>query len=55
VGVVLCILVYGKDFFRNGSTCDKIKDPVFNAQVFADAAPVTPVPAAVPAPEPVNS
>lgn len=55
VGVVLCFLVYGKDFFRNWATYDKSKDPVFNAQVFADAAPAAPAPAALPVPEPINS
>ena len=28
VGVVLCFLVYGKDFFRRWNTYDKVKDPV---------------------------
>jgi hypothetical protein len=31
VGVVLCFLIYGKDFFRRWNTYDKVKDPVFNA------------------------
>ena len=31
VGIVLCLLVYGKDFFRNWNTYDKVKDPVFNS------------------------
>jgi len=53
VGIVLCALVYGKDFFRNWATYDKTKDPVFNAQVFADAAPAVPAPVLVPVPEPI--
>ena len=32
VGIVLCFLVYGKDFFRNWATYDKKSDPVFNIQ-----------------------
>jgi hypothetical protein len=51
-GVVLCLLVFGKDFFRNWATYDKTKDPVFNAQFHAQATPVIPQPAAVPVPEP---
>jgi len=27
---VLCLLVYGKDFFRKWNQYDKVKDPVFN-------------------------
>jgi hypothetical protein len=40
VGIVLCILIYGKDFFRNWLTYDRGKDPVFNtqAQIEIDAA-----------------
>ena len=30
VGIVLCLLVYGKDFFRKWNKYDKAKDPVFN-------------------------
>ena len=30
VGIVLCLLVYGTDFFRKSNTYDKVKDPVFN-------------------------
>jgi hypothetical protein len=33
VGVVLCALVYGKTFFRNWKTYDKVKDPVFNSRI----------------------
>jgi len=33
VGVVLCILVYGKDFFRNWNNYNKTKDPVFNSRI----------------------
>lgn len=33
VGIVLCVLIYGKDFFRKWSDYDKSKDPVFNAKV----------------------
>jgi hypothetical protein len=54
VGIVLCILVYGKDFFRNWATYDKTKDPVFNAQVFADAAPTVPAPVIVPIPKTIT-
>jgi hypothetical protein len=32
VGIVLCVLIYGKDFFRNWVTYDRVKDPVFNTQ-----------------------
>ena len=42
VGIVLCILIYGKDFFRNWATYDKTKDPVFNLQVDAVARPMNP-------------
>jgi hypothetical protein len=51
VGIVLCILIYGKDFFRNWATYDKAKDPVFNLQ--AEAAPVVAVVVPEPVPEPV--
>ncbi len=30
VGIVLCVLIYGKDFFRKWNTYDTKKDPVFN-------------------------
>lgn len=30
VGIILCALIYGKDFFRKWHTYDKTKDPVFN-------------------------
>ena len=33
VGIVLCLLIYGKDFFRKWDRYDKIKDPVFNAKI----------------------
>ncbi|SHN51382.1 hypothetical protein [Desulfovibrio litoralis] len=33
VGIVLCLLIYGKDFFRNWQTYDKQKDPVFNSKI----------------------
>ncbi|MDR3590456.1 MAG: hypothetical protein P4N41_12455 [Negativicutes bacterium] len=33
VGIVLCLLIYGKDFFRNWSNYDKSKDPVFNSRI----------------------
>ena len=33
VGIVLCALIYGKDFFRNWAGYDKTKDPVFNASI----------------------
>ncbi len=36
VGVVLCALIYGKDFFRNWANYDKTKDPVFNAKIGAE-------------------
>jgi hypothetical protein len=42
VGIVLCFLIYGKDFFRNWATYDKTKDPVFNSQVDAIARPMNP-------------
>lgn len=31
-GIVLCLLFYGKDFFRNWKIFDRGKDHVFNAQ-----------------------
>ena len=33
VGIVLCALIYGKDFFRNWANYDKKKDPVFNSRI----------------------
>jgi len=33
VGLVLCAMIYGKDFFRNWSNYDKTKDPVFNSKI----------------------
>ena len=33
VGIVLCLLIYGKDFFRKWQTYDKAKDPVFNSRI----------------------
>lgn len=33
VGIVLCLLIYGKDIFRNWETYDKTKDPVFNSRI----------------------
>jgi hypothetical protein len=33
VGIVLCALIYGKDFFRNWDKYDKSKDPVFNSRI----------------------
>jgi hypothetical protein len=33
VGIILCLLIYGKDTFRNWSTYDKVKDPVFNSRI----------------------
>lgn len=36
VGVVLCVLIYGKDFFRNMSNYDVKKDPIFNAKMGKD-------------------
>ncbi len=33
VGIVLCALIYGKDFFRKWQTYDKAKDPVFNSRI----------------------
>jgi len=48
VGIVLCFLVYGKDFFRNWTTYDKTKDPVFNSQFSTEVAPTNLQPAALP-------
>ncbi len=36
VGIVLCALIYGRDFFRRWSIYDKAKDPVFNAKISAE-------------------
>jgi len=47
---VLCILVFGRDFFRNWNTYDKTKDPVFNSQFITEVAPSN-QPAALPEPE----
>jgi hypothetical protein len=33
VGIVLCALIYGRDFFRRWQTYDKAKDPVFNSTI----------------------
>lgn len=33
VGIVLCLLIYGKDFFRKWERYDKHKDPVFNKRI----------------------
>ena len=33
VGIVLCALIYGRDFFRRWQTYDKTKDPVFNSTI----------------------
>ena len=33
VGIVLCLLIYGKDFFRKWQSYDKAKDPVFNSRI----------------------
>lgn len=33
VGIVLCALIYGKDFFRKWQKYDKVKDPVFNSRI----------------------
>lgn len=51
VGIVLCILVYGKDFFRNWNTYDKTKDPVFNSNFIAEVASPAPQPVKLPEPE----
>jgi hypothetical protein len=52
VGIVLCALIYGKDFFRNWTTYDKTKDPVFNLNFDNKVAPTNQQPAALPEPEP---
>jgi hypothetical protein len=36
VGIVLCALIYGRDFFRKWHSYDKAKDPVFNAKISAE-------------------
>ncbi len=36
VGIVLCALIYGRDFFRRWQTYDKTKDPVFNSTIPQD-------------------
>jgi hypothetical protein len=33
VGIVMCFLIYGRDFFRRWNIYDKTKDPVFNAKI----------------------
>ncbi|AHF06388.1 hypothetical protein [Desulfitobacterium metallireducens] len=33
VGVVLCLLIYGKDTMRNWEGYDKVNDPVFNSRI----------------------
>ncbi|EGO65186.1 hypothetical protein [Acetonema longum] len=33
VGIILCLLIYGKDIFRNWAKYDKTKDPVFNSRI----------------------
>lgn len=33
VGIVLCFLIYGTDFFRDWDKYDKGKDPVFNSKI----------------------
>jgi ABC-type microcin C transport system permease subunit YejB len=33
VGIVLCVLIYGRDFFRRWPTYNKTQDPVFNARI----------------------
>jgi hypothetical protein len=33
VGIILCALIYGKDFFRKWQQYDKVKDPVFNSRI----------------------
>lgn len=33
VGIILCLLIYGKDIFRNWEKYDKTKDPVFNSRI----------------------
>jgi hypothetical protein len=36
VGIVLCALIYGRDFFRRWNVYDTNKDPVFNAKITGD-------------------
>jgi len=36
VGIVLCALIYGRDFFRRWNIYDTKKDPVFNARISAE-------------------
>lgn len=36
VGIVLCALIYGRDFFRRWPMYDTKKDPVFNAKISAE-------------------
>jgi len=43
VGVVLCALIFGKDFFRNWPNYDKKKDPVFNSRIDLDEKPIKPI------------
>ncbi len=43
VGVVLCALVYGRDFFRRWHRYDTVKDPVFNCRVAEDTVELAPV------------
>jgi hypothetical protein len=33
VGIVLCLLIYGKDIFRDWEKYDKVSDPVFNSKI----------------------
>jgi hypothetical protein len=33
VGIILCALIYGRDFFRKWQQYDKVKDPVFNSRI----------------------
>ncbi|HBW36244.1 hypothetical protein [Desulfosporosinus sp. BICA1-9] len=39
VGTVLCVLIFGRDFFRNWPNYDKKKDPVFNSRIEAEEVP----------------
>ncbi len=43
VGVVLCALVYGRDFFRRWHRYDTLKDPVFNCRVLEETVEMMPV------------
>ena len=36
VGIVMCFLIYGRDFFRRWNIYDKAQDPVFNAKISAE-------------------